>query len=232
LREKLLPSIHRTILDEEQSKYRVELFLGFDDDIFWQLAAAQDAVIANEESRQQPIPVTFISIPIDPSRPNRIPFNELVQAAFEKGAKYLVRINDDTRFDTSGWITLAIQTLQSFSPPDVGVVGPSCKGDSSAVRSIMTHDMTYLPHHLAIFGTYYPPVFDNWYIDDWISFVYGQNQTRKIKDWEVVHGQSAFGTRYRPSDEQHHYLREEINQGRAKIDRFVEYLKTKEGKSG
>lgn len=138
--------------------------MGFDDDIFWQLAAAQDAVIANEESRQQPIPVTFISIPIDPSRPNRIPFNELVQAAFEKGAKYLVRINDDTWFDTSGWITLAIQTLQSFSPPDVGVVGPSCKGDSSAVRSIMTHDMTYLPHHLAIFGTYYPPVFDNWYI--------------------------------------------------------------------
>ncbi|KAL3793654.1 hypothetical protein HJC23_010226 [Cyclotella cryptica] len=222
LKERFLPSIRRTISVEELSQYRVEVILGYDeDDDYWQQHSNQDAVVANDNQIQQPIPVSFISLPKDDSRPNRIPFNELCKVAYDSGAKYLVRINDDTHFVTPGWLTLAIQTLQSFSPPNIGVVGPTCKGDASGEREILTHDMTYLPFHLSIFDTYYPQVFDNYYVDDWISRVYGANRTKRLQDWEVVHDVEAYGTRYRPTFSQNQYLDEEVDAGKKRVEDFV-----------
>ena len=222
LKERLLPSIHATVSEDERSKYRIEVIFGYDDDDeFWKQQSNQEILIANSDRTQQPIPVTFISLPKDKNKPNRIPFNELCQAAYERGVTYLVRINDDTHFITQNWLTLAIQKLQSFSPPNVGVVGPSCKGDASSDREILTHDMTYLPYHLAIFGTYYPSIFDNYYIDDWISRVYGIVRTKRLGEWEVVHDIQAFGTRYRPSFSQDQYLEGEIAKGKVRVQKFV-----------
>jgi hypothetical protein len=223
LREKLLPSIHATISDEEISNYRVEVIFGYDEgDKYWEESSNQNALILNLERTQKHIPVTFISLHKDNDRPNRIPFNELCQAAYDRGVHYLVRINDDTHFITHGWITLAVNTLQSFSPPNVGVVGPKCTGDASGERDILTHDMTYLPNHLAIFGTYYPPIFDNYYIDDWISRVYGKPCTKRLDEWEVMHNTQAFGTRYTPSFSQDQYLDKEVEEGKRRVQRFID----------
>lgn len=41
--------------------------------------------------------------------------------------------------------------------------------------------------HIDIFGFYYPPSFRNWYVDDWITKVYGETRTLKLKEWEVKH---------------------------------------------
>ena len=223
LREKLLPSIYTTISYDELAKYRVELIFGYDeDDAYWQQQTNQDVITESSSEKHRHIPVYFVSLKKDKARPNHIPFNELCQISYDRGVKYLVRINDDTHFITPGWLTLAIDTLRSFSPPNIGVVGPICKGDASEDREILTHDMTYLPSHLAIFGTYYPDVFDNYYIDDWMSHVYSANRTRRLAGWEVMHNTQAFGTRYTPSFSQDQFLEGEVKKGREKVQNFID----------
>lgn len=76
--------------------------------------------------------------------------------------------------------------------------------------------------------TYYPAVFDNWYIDDWISQVYGKNRTLVLQDWKVKHhvvyiGKSkvAKHTRYRPSMEQANLVNDEIDKGSRIVDKWL-----------
>ncbi|KAL3923600.1 MAG: hypothetical protein SGARI_006185 [Bacillariaceae sp.] len=151
-------------------------------------------------------------------RQAQIPFNAACRAAYEVGADYIVRINDDTEFLTSGWITKGIQALQQFRPHYLGVVGPKC--DQGNVE-ILTHDMVSRLH-LDIFGMqYYPNEFDNWWIDDWISRVYGRNNTLRVDAWEVYHHIDKHGTRYRVDERRKRHLETTIARGRDKIRAFL-----------
>jgi hypothetical protein len=231
MEQKLLASIYKTITQRERARYRVELILGYDhDDEFWRrdinhrLSPKNSAGLDIYEELE-PIPVNYVSIRKDPTgdRPNRIPFNELCQAALDYGATYIVRINDDSEFVTTGWITAATNALKSFSPPFVGVVGPTCKQGN---QKIMTHDMVHAPTHISIFDTYYPKEFDNYYVDDWISHVYGKERTRQLKDWEVEHHYQVFwqwsvSQRYKPTYKQDELLDNLVMEGAKKLERFL-----------
>lgn len=216
----LIPSIHQTLTAHEREAFRVELILGYDeDDAFWQDRANQlDAVHNGNHQAEDPIPVSFLSIRKKAGRENLIPFNELCQAAYDYGATYIVRVNDDTQFISPRWATLAIRTLQQYSPPNVGVVGPTCHEGNT---KILTHDMVHAPSHLQIFDTYYPTVFDNYYVDDWISRVYGNERTKMMEDWVVIHHLHMYGTRYKPSFSQDNYLNDTIKEGQAAIQHFL-----------
>mmetsp|Transcript_23570 Transcript_23570/g.53504 ORF Transcript_23570/g.53504 Transcript_23570/m.53504 type:complete len:370 (+) Transcript_23570:1-1110(+) len=226
IEEHLLSSIYDTVTPEERRDYRVELILGYDDtDEFWQshtreLRPRRKHGESGDYAGHEVIPLNFVSIRKDPDgkRPNRIPFNELLQAAREYGATYITRINDDTEFLTSGWITVATKALGSLFPPNVGVVGPFCKQGN--VR-IMTHDFVHASTHLSIFGTYYPEVFDNWFLDDWITRVYGRPRTRMLADFEVEHHFKSFGTRYKWSWADKWKLDQEVVKGGEAIDRYM-----------
>ena len=50
--------------------------------------------------------------------------------------------------------------------------------------------------HLDIFHYYYPPEFDNWWTDDWITYVYKPNKSTKLKAWSVDH-KNVQETRYK-----------------------------------
>ena len=159
----------------------------------------------------------------------RIPFNELAAKAYEEGCEYFVRVNDDTEFITSSWITYGIKTLQSYTPPNVGVVGPSCDQGN---KNIMTHDMVHRTHMDIFNQKYYPTRFQNWYIDDWITRVYSssnlqqQNRSKQLKEWVVVHHLSE--TRYDPDMSLRNYLRLELQDGKMKI---LDYIHNKENSS-
>lgn len=224
LEQSLLPSIYETITNKERALYRVELILGYDDDDeYWQNHDHQlrpksyygEPMYVDRE----PIPINFVSIRKDPNgdRPNRIPFNELCQAAYDYGATYIARINDDSEFKTKGWITVAKKALERFAPPNIGVVGPTCHQGNT---DIMTHDFVHAPSHYSIFDTYYPPVFDNYYVDDWITRVYGEERTRKLKSWEVEHHLYQFSTRYEATFS-HQWLNQTVKEGRDKVTRAI-----------
>ncbi|KAL9185350.1 hypothetical protein ACHAXT_003127 [Thalassiosira profunda] len=226
LEQTLLPSIYATITDKEREQYRVELFLGYDhDDAYWRghdhhlspkAKYSSETIYGDRET----IPINFVSIKKDPTgdRPNRIPFNELCQSAYDYGASYIVRINDDSEFKTAGWISAATKELRKFTPPNVGVVGPTChQGDTT----IMTHDMVHVPSHFSIFDTYYPDVFDNYYVDDWITHVYGEKRTKQLGNWEIHHHTDTFSTRYKPTFHQDQLLNQTIKEGRELVEMAV-----------
>jgi hypothetical protein len=207
----LLPSVLRTS-HGERDDVRLEVLLAFDvGDSFWE----------NDKNRQDlrkthnQIAINYISVP--KTRSHHIPFNEACRAAYEYGADFIVRVNDDSEFVTNGWITHGMNTLQSYKPPHVGMVGPTCHEGNNA---IMTHDMVHRTH-LDIFADYYPDEFDNWWIDDWISLVYGKNRTTKLPIWVVKHHLGEHRTRYKVDWTQRKLLSRLLDRGRRQI---AEYL--------
>ena len=71
-------------------------------------------------------------------------------------------------------------------------------------------------------GTYYPPELDNWWVDDWISGVYGASRTRQLTGWTVQHHTSAHGQRYAVDKSQRTLLPAAMHRDRK---RLAEYLR-------
>jgi hypothetical protein len=136
--------------------------------------------------------------------------NALSQDAYSDGCEFMYRINDDTEFLTP-WTSAFIRALESFKPPYRGVVGPTGHEGNTAV---MTHDFVHRGH-LDLFGTHYPPELTDWWLDDWISFVYGPHSTLKLEDVVVRH--HVLTTRYTVTRENEVLLSDALRRGRATI---------------
>jgi hypothetical protein len=213
----LIPSIERTVTIHDLRHYRVEFVIGFDKgDEFWENERNRQA-LGNDTS----IPLNFVSIVKDPQRPHHIPFNQACRAAYDYGADYIARVNDDTEFVTSNWIQIGIHALAAFDPPNVGVVGPIFKDGNT---QILTHDFVHRTH-LDIFNDYYPHEFDNWWIDDWITVVYQRSgRCKKLENWRVEHHIMLHGggnSRYKITHSQKQLLEHTVQRGMQSIDRFL-----------
>jgi hypothetical protein len=220
----LIPSILKTITPQEWDQYHVELLVGFDvGDPFWENSNHRLHV----QQSTGPLLINFLAL--RKRRPTQIPFNAACRAAYELGADYIVRINDDTEFLTPRWITQGVQQLRRFRPPRLGVVGPRC--DQGNVE-ILTHDMVHRLHLDIFFVEYYPDEFDNWWIDDWISTVYGRNNTRRIDEWEVYHHVDKHGTRYRVDEALRRHLATTVKSGRDKIRAYLWQRRRQNGGKG
>lgn len=88
----------------------------------------------------------------------------VARAAYEAGADYFLRINDDTEL-LRNWARVYSHTLMSLGIP-YGVVGPYCDQRDTY---ILTHDFVHRTH-LEIFRmNYYPVELPDWWMDTWIS---------------------------------------------------------------
>lgn len=143
-------------------------------------------------------------------------FNFMMAAAAEDGADYLYRVNDDTEFVGGGWLVAAVSSLRGYSPPNVGVVGPVCREGNT---KILTHDLVHRTH-LHIFEYYYPPIFLDWWMDDWISTVYGPARTTH-GPFLVRHHVGVHGTRYDIDQSHERYLALEVESGRRALQRWL-----------
>jgi hypothetical protein len=207
----LLPSLQKSLSFQEQHSIAVEVIVVFDEgDSFWENPSVRSTV---ELSVTSPVQILFMSV----KKSSRIPNNEGCQMAYERGAHYIVRVNDDTEFTGVGWITAGMSSLKSFTPPNLGVVGPTCRQGNT---KILTHDMVHRTH-LDIFTDYYPREFDNWYLDDWISRVYGDRHTRRLTTWIVIHHTDAHGQRYNESTHQKKMLPEILVRSKQQIIDFL-----------
>ena len=206
-----LAGIHRTT--RMHTQYDIQIHIGVDaDDVFWSKKDNFNALVL-AAARAFDLKVTVHHY--DKKQPNHLPMNELMRDAARAGAEYLVRLNDDTEIRSMSWIPLAVHQLSAYDPPNVGVVGPVCREGKT---SILTHDMVHRTH-LEIFDTYYPPNFHNWYVDDWISAVYGPERTTKIPDWVVHHYVSP--PRYNPIMVSNETLQASIREGKDRIQAYL-----------
>jgi hypothetical protein len=88
----------------------------------------------------------------------------------------------------------------------------------------MTHDMVHRTHLEIFGGYYYPAVFGNWYLDDWITNVYcrkiiGVDRSTVIQDWIVKHWIAK--TRYEVDMKGKILLPQEYQRGRQSIYDYV-----------
>jgi len=140
--------------------------------------------------------------------------NFLSREAYDDKCDFMYRINDDTEFLTP-WTSAFINVLQAFSPPFRGVVGPTCKQGNYA---ILTHDFVHRSH-LDIFSTHYPPELTDWWLDDWITSVYGDSNTKKLTEVQVKH--HVLVTRYEVRREAEKFLNPLLEQGRLRLLHFL-----------
>ena len=141
-------------------------------------------------------------------------FNAMAAAVRQnEDVEFIYRVNDDTEFASKGWTSKLVGALRRLGGPAYGVVGPSCPQGN---RAILTHDFTHRTH-MDIFEDYYPPVLTDWFMDDWISRVYGSKRTRLLTDVEVVHHSKTYGRRYDVDGKHRHLVDDLVEQGKSKI---------------
>ena len=205
----MIPSIGKSITDQEKENFRFQLRLGFDEgDAYW----------TQHLSRiQTPDWLEFIPTFYPKSKSHKIPFNPLLLDGYNAGVDYFVRINDDTEFTTTGWASAGVRVLKAMEPSNVGVVVPW--GPRNA--RMFTHDMCHRTHLDIFEGKYYPDAFSNWWIDDWITSVYRPFRSKWVKSWAVTH-HNVHGTRYKVDNSQKRHLMVEIEKGRAQIKTWLE----------
>lgn len=110
--------------------------------------------------------------------------NCLSKIAHAEGAEYTYRVNDDTVFETPGWLDTLPAALKALDPPNVGVAGPRATGGN---WKILTYDLVHRKHMEIFGGNRYPPSLQNWYSDDWITKVYSGDHSEKGAPHHTVH---------------------------------------------
>jgi len=145
----------------------------------------------------------------------------LVQRAFEDGVDYFFQCNDDTVVVSKGWADSFIEALQSNPvQANLGITGPV---DTNNDR-ILTHAFAHRTH-IEIFGYFFPPVFKNWWSDDWVSTVYGSAHTFRMYDVLVTHNVQSQKTgalqRYDVDEPAKYKLRVELGKGFVTINRWL-----------
>lgn len=94
--------------------------------------------------------------------------NYIAQRAYEEGADYFYRVNDDTELYANQWSTHLTNALRQMPVPDLGVAGPK---DEERPDDLLTHSMVGRPH-FDCFGQYFSMTFGNFYSDDEIHNMY------------------------------------------------------------
>ena len=184
----LVPSLNATISEAERSEWDIRLYLCADADD----ALYRGAVDSGELESFAP-PWLDVRAHFYTGKRGRIPSREAAAQAVADGCDYLHRTNDDIEYQKRGgvgWLTGATGALRSLSPPNVGVVGAKVWGDGLRYRGGFTIDLVHRTH-LAIFGEYYPPQLDNWFVDDWITYAYVP--WHKSRDEDRAHSSAHVG---------------------------------------
>lgn len=223
----LLPSLLRTV----DCGFKYMYVLGYDqDDPFYDSAKGLESVKSwFRENIEHPMKKNNILVTLKPVRVNnnlKKPgpvFNEMARAAYAAGANYYYRVNDDTEL-VDHWPLVFVRALHSLPAP-YGVVGPTCHQGN---QKILTHDFTHRAHMDIFEMNYYPPQLADWWMDDWISLVYGQHRTFKASRVTVLHHTGAHGQRYTVDRENEKYLTTLVEEGRRSIRKWM----LKQGVSG
>jgi hypothetical protein len=143
-------------------------------------------------------------------------FIEMARVAYNAGANYFLRVNDDTEMEKN-WAKIFTRTIHSLSIP-YGVVGPNC---GQGNQKILTHDFVHRIHMDIFEMNYYPPDLSDWWMDDWISLVYGQTRTFRAKDTTVIHHIDAHGQRYEVDMSHGNLLADLLVKGRKLIRQYM-----------
>jgi hypothetical protein len=217
----LLPSLIRTI----DCGFRYEYTLGYDKgDPFYDSEEGMAQVEAWFEAHiRGPLEKNSIIISLRKVKVNNTlkkpgpVFLEMARSAYSGGADYMYRVNDDTEM-LGNWPIAFVKALSSVEPKNLAVVGPTCNQGN---QKILTHDFVARQHMEVFDMNYYPPELTDWWMDDWISFVYGKKRTFKAAQVKVIHHTGAHGQRYEVDKSHERMLGQLLQSGRQTIRKYM-----------
>lgn len=216
----LLPSFHRTV----ECGFRYVVVLGYDvGDQWWDLGGGaargrrwfDEFVKAPLALKNVQVDIRYAVVDNTIKKPGPVFTGITREAFYEAKADYIYRVNDDTELATR-WATPFVNALQSMN--NVGAVGPACRQGN---RRILTHDFTHKTHMEIFGGQYYPPALSDWWMDDWISRVYGPRRTLRGDAVEVIHHTGKHGQRYQVDRSHASLLSGLLAKGSATIERHL-----------
>ena len=140
--------------------------------------------------------------------------NDAMIEAYLDNMEYYYRINDDTILETANWTAAFINTLESYEPSNVGVVGPKFNGGNQA---ILTYECVHRTH-MEIFGFYYPRFYTDWGADSWITMVYLPGRTTKLPFVTIKHTRTL-GRRYEVDLSKNSGRQHQIEEAKETLDR-------------
>ena len=198
----LLPSLRN---DEEMGEFDVTLYVGYDSgDGILSIPKNRDYI----KSMLKNITVIFIELPH--SGWLTFIWNCLFAKAYADGNEYFVQLNDDVEFKSEGWLSSSIRMLPKSTP---GVIGMN---DNTWQCKLYTQTLVNRIHYEIFHGQYFPLVLRNWYSDNWISSVYGEEGGKCNKAALISNGH--VNTRYSKCDGR--YFQEAVLEGKNKIKRY------------
>lgn len=176
----------RSIAKTVECGFRYTVYVGYDaGDAFYDTHDGQDTLMTwfrdNVQSRLQSRGIVINLVPVRVDNPIHKPgpvFNAIAWRAYEAGATFFFRINDDSMLVTS-WTSAMACALCSLGAP-YGVVGPV----DSEHPTVLTHDFVHRTH-MHIFDDYYPFQLTDWWLDDWITGVYGSARSIRLASAKV-----------------------------------------------
>ena len=211
----LLPSFFKTISREELLQNELIIYLGYDneDPIFDKNheKAVEYAKTFIPKDKEIRFTIKYYRLP----RYKRLTlyWNILAWAAYRDDCDYLFQLNDDSILLNSNWLSQFVNKL--IANNGYGVIGPNdvlwnCKFITQAFVS---------RKHIELFGWMFPPRIRDWYSDNFISFVYGKNNTfcsliHKVKNG--IHKDKKDSKRYVECESP--VWREELFKGRKKLN--------------
>mmetsp|Transcript_1612 Transcript_1612/g.2050 ORF Transcript_1612/g.2050 Transcript_1612/m.2050 type:complete len:450 (-) Transcript_1612:179-1528(-) len=144
-------------------------------------------------------------------------FTAGTKVAYQAGADWFFRVNDDTEL-LDPWAKKFTKALKELGPP-FGVVGPKCYRCNG---KILVHDFTHRTHMDIFSKNYYPPQLSDWWMDDWISRVYGSRRTLMATSVKAMHHTSKHGQRYKVDQSHKNFLTGLIKEGHNRIAQYMQ----------
>lgn len=182
-----LPSLKKTISQQELEKFMITLYIGHDiDDPILSIPITDHIPAANNfQVKLHRLPSIRWATSM---------WNILYNDAMLDGNEYFLQVGDDVQFNESGWLTAMTRELDYLG--GVGLVGPS---DTKWKCKIMTQIMVTRRHH-EIFGWLYPPEIKDWYSDNWIQTTYMNKKLARCLEQYTVTNKSNMKERYDACD--------------------------------
>jgi hypothetical protein len=213
----LIPTLLETIKKSDKAHF-YNLYLGFDYmDPFYDNEERQKQLTSHIESMIVGYPISFQFVKCRQTFGwTTFLWNVIFQHAINDGNEYFYQLNDVLALLSPGWTEEFIGLLKNNpTRSNLGVVGPIDEGNHNTLTQTFVHKT-----HYDIFGYFYPPIFRNWYSDDWISHVYDNSKSTYKSQLKVKNSQVA-GTRYIECQAGHIHLGQELQLGNMMIQNYL-----------
>ena len=187
--------LHKSLLTTIDAQHEYTVFIGIDSTDTFYVEHLGDFLFLNAPSNLVIKPIILYDCEHKPA----FAWNKLFQEAYDRGHNYFFQIGDDVEI-SGDWTNKFITSIESND--GVGVTGCLEKWNAACRRAkgqpLCLENAFVGRKHFDFFGSFFNPVIENWFCDEWITQVYSPNyitvhESLEVKNKVRYDGQNAVG---------------------------------------